>query len=70
MVEVYVFKTSVKKKDLNELEDILNSILPNSRWNFDLEDCDNILRIESETDISQLTCSRLKDKGYFCKELE
>ena len=70
MVEVYVFKTSVEQKDLDQLEMILNSILPYSRWNFDLEDCDNILRIESEIDISKITCSRLNAEGYLCEELE
>ena len=26
----------------------INKMLPNEKWNFDLEDCDKILRIDSE----------------------
>lgn len=49
---IYVFKTSVSNAlELESATIILKKILKTSKWNFDLEDCDNILRIDSEIDI-------------------
>jgi hypothetical protein len=46
---VEVFKTNVtSKKDANEIISILQILLPLAKINFDLEDCDNILRIEDK----------------------
>ena len=65
---VYVFKTSVDTKSkLESAVVVLNKLLPNIQWNFDLEDCDNILRIESEIEITDL----ILNYGIFdCIELE
>ena len=49
---IFVFKSSVKTKiQAKKLKPHIDNILPNAKWNFDLEDCDNILRIESEANI-------------------
>lgn len=46
MVEVY--KTNVtNQKQANEIVRKLNEKFPDYKVNFDLEDCDNILRVES-----------------------
>jgi hypothetical protein len=67
---IYVFKTSVKsEKDIRQLESYLNQIIPQIKWNFDLEDCDKILRIESKKNISTMVINFLSSKGYHCKEL-
>ncbi|TDW47291.1 hypothetical protein EV144_105310 [Flavobacterium sp. 270] len=65
---VYVFKTSVDTKSkLESAVIVLNNLLPSIKWNFDLEDCDNILRIESEIEITDL----ILNNGIFdCIELE
>ena len=44
---VSVFKTDIQKQELNRLIPALNSLSKIIRWNTDLEDYDNILRIES-----------------------
>ncbi len=67
---VYVFKTSITKTDLTEMTFILNNLLPDSKWNFDFDDIDNILRIESQHNISQQVISELIAKNYLCEELE
>lgn len=67
---VYVFKTSVKKRDLKLLKPILDRLLVNTEWNFDFEDCDNILRIESGSNISNMICTCLTELGYVCVELD
>jgi hypothetical protein len=50
---IYVFKTSVRTKiQAKSIEPHIDQILPNAKWNFDLEDCDKILRIDSEENVS------------------
>ena len=65
---IYVFKTSIDTKSKLELANtLLNELLPNAYWNFDLEDCDNILRIDSEAEINEMV---LKNDIFDCIELE
>ncbi|MEO6174732.1 MAG: hypothetical protein ABIP27_06245 [Flavobacterium circumlabens] len=65
---IYVFKTSVNTKSkLNLASELLSELLTDAQWNFDLEDCDNILRIDSETEITELF---LKNTVFDCIELE
>lgn len=65
---IYVFKTSVDNHSkLESASTLLYQLIPDSKWNFDLEDCDNILRIDSETEITDLVLNN----GFFdCIELE
>lgn len=66
---IYVFKTSVfTEKDIELIRPNIDE-LPHTRWNFDLEDCDNILRIDAPTEISEVVIQILHDKGFDCKEL-
>lgn len=65
---IYVFKTSVDTESKLALAtSVLDELLPNTLWNFDLEDCDNILRIDSENEISEML---LKNDIFDCIELE
>lgn len=67
---IYVFKTSVKTKNVvQQLKPYLNDIQPTIKWNFDLEDCDKILRIDSPTEISGTVIQLLQDKDFDCEEL-
>ncbi len=68
---ILVFKTSVKTKlQAKKLKPHIDRILPNRKWNFDLEDCDSILRIESEENISVMIIDLLNNHQYSCEELE
>lgn len=68
---IYVFKTTVQtKKSVKQITPKLNDLLPTSKWNFDLEDCDNILRIDSNSTISEIVIKLLQDNGFNCIELE
>lgn len=40
-----------------------------AQWNFDLEDCDHILRIESKRAIGHLIINLLHENGFECQEL-
>ena len=68
-MEIYVFKTSVQRTDFEVLKPILDSLIPRTKYNFDFEDCDQILRIESKRNVSNLVCNKLKKVGYHCEEL-
>lgn len=72
MKSVLVFKTSVtSKSEVNKLQPALNQLMhKNERWNFDLEDCDHILRVETLDPKPEKFITVIKREGYFCEELE
>lgn len=41
----------------------------NGCWNFDLEDCDKILRVETQSLHAPTITSLLKNQGFYCEEL-
>ena len=69
-MKVYIFKTSIRHQVIGSVDNIIRTLIPNTRWNFDLEDCDNILRVESRRDISEEICNGLAKFGFFCQELQ
>ena len=68
---VWVFKTSVNNKSrVKKIETMLdNFILPPGKWNFDLTDCDKILRIENQELCTASLISELNKAGFECEEL-
>jgi len=71
MKTVLVFKTSISSaKDVQKLQPFLNTVMmKNDLWNFDLEDCDNILRVETRQLKATLISKLLNNHGYTCVEL-
>jgi hypothetical protein len=68
---IYVFKTSVETDfQARQLKPHIDEILPKAKWNFDLEDCDKILRIDSEENIVLKVRDLLKIHSFYCEELE
>jgi uncharacterized protein YtpQ (UPF0354 family) len=68
---IFVFKTSVKTKmQIKKLKPHIDKRLPKAKWNFDLEDIDNILRIDSEENIVLIVIDLLHIHNYSCEELE
>jgi len=68
---IYVFKTSVKTKiEAKKLKPHIDKILPIAKWNFDLEDRDKILRIESEENVVSEITDLLNIHKFSCEELE
>lgn len=67
---VYVFKTSVKtKKQVKNIAYHLNSVAQITKWNFDLQDCDKILRVEAKNMDSRQICELMQSLEYHCSEL-
>ena len=71
MKTVLVFKTSVEgKRHIKALSPLLNQLINSfGRWNFDLEDCDNILRVETRYPNAAAIIILLKKQGFACEEL-
>jgi len=67
---VEVFKTDVR--EANQATHIVHKLrqhIPNSYINFDLEDCDNVLRVEAENIPVQSVIKLLNNSGYQCEVL-
>lgn len=68
---VEVFKTSVKcPVEAAILVKKLSQQLPACKINFDLSDCDNILRIEGEDIELPAIVTIMQDDNYECEVLE
>jgi hypothetical protein len=68
---IFVFKTSVKTKmQAKKLKPHIDEILPKAKWNFDLEDCDKMLRIDSEENIVLKIIGLLNIHEFNCEELD
>ena len=67
---VYVFKTNIKtKRQIIKLKPHIDRNFLDMKWNFDIEDCDKIFRIESEENILDVVLKIFQTLGYFCEEL-
>lgn len=68
---VEVFKTNVQcLEDARRVLQKLAVHFPEHRINFDLTDCDNILRVEGENILPCTIISLLGDSAYECTVLE
>ena len=68
---VEVFKTDVceEEKSLAIVKTLLQ-YFPDNKINFDLEDCDKILRIEGENILSEKIRELLNEAGHRCEVLD
>ena len=68
---VGVFKTNIDDLAMaGHIAKQLQLKLPKAEINFDLEDCDKILRIDHHCDIRSVVIKRMNEFGFFCAELE
>lgn len=70
MMIVEVFKTDVRELELSEL--LIQQLLdhfPDSLINFDMDDCDKILRVEAKTIMPEKIIAILNTNGYSCEVL-
>ena len=69
-MDVLVFTTSVSAPEqINKIQPLLTAVPHIEEWNFDLEDCDNILRIVSQDVSPRYIESLLNTAGFLCTEL-
>ena len=68
---VEVFRTNVRhKRQAKVLLNILSKQFPLFHMNFDLEDCDKILRVEGENICQEKIAGLVTENGYECGVLE
>ncbi len=68
---VEVFKTDVQKVwQAEKIIVVLQQVFPGSRINFDLEDCDKILRVEGRNICLEKIKTLLQGSGFACTILE
>jgi len=69
---ILVFKTSVENEsEVKKIAPMLDRLLEgNGSWNFDLEDCDRILRVVTEQKNVKDIALAVEKSGYYCEELE
>ncbi len=69
MNNVLVFSTSVcSLPEARSLAAVLDRLAGPLRWNFDLEDCDRILRVKSSVNPG-IVIAALHLQGFKCEEL-
>ena len=57
--------------DIHRVKPLLDRLIQtNDKWNFDLEDCDHILRVETWSTSASNIIDALENAGYRCEELE
>lgn len=68
---VLVFKTNIVEREIaDSLIQCISSIYPKALINFDLEDCDRILRVEGNGINANAIIKTLQEQGFECSELE
>ena len=70
-MNILVFKTNVsQERKIMELTPILDTMEGVIDWNFDLHDCDNILRVVTNALLPFQIENQILQAGYYCEELE
>ena len=68
---VEVFKTDVYEEERSlAIVQTLLQYFPDNKINFDLEDCDKILRIEGENILSERITELMNEAGHRCEVLD
>ncbi len=68
---IEVFKTNVKKTvQAKKVVDILLEHFPGNKINFDLHDCDKILRVEGKSFCAEKIMTLVIENGFSCNILE
>ncbi len=67
---ISVYKTSISDSDLIRIKPILDNLDKIHTWSIDLEDWENILRIESQYAIEKEIISALDALSVICIELD
>ena len=68
---VEVFKTNVQKKAQSKmLLCILSKAFPSFKINFDLSDCDKVLRVEGDNTEALRIMILVKEYGFNCEVLD
>ncbi len=70
-MEILIFRTDIKsKKKVKTIKPILNAQDYIHKWTIDLQDIDNVLRIEAKNKITeQKVMNLIRNKGFYIEEM-
>ncbi|MBK6731345.1 MAG: hypothetical protein IPG60_10410 [Bacteroidetes bacterium] len=69
-MQVEVFKTNITtQKEAKKIIALIKRLSPNLKTNFDLDDCDKILRIEGEVIDNIAIINLVTNLDYTCEDL-
>lgn len=67
---ISIYKTNIENSSqIQLLKKELDTLLGEENWNFDLDDCDRILRVETDSSLSNEITYILKSNGFEVTEL-
>lgn len=67
---ISIYKTNIENSSqIQLLKKELDTLLGEENWNFDLDDCDRILRVDTQNNISKLVIEKLNTMGFDCEEI-
>ena len=70
-MDILIFKTNLDNPLLvNRVQPVIQNIPGIRRWNVDIQDCDNVLRIEATKLSPRSVEAVLQNAGYYCVELQ
>jgi len=68
--EISIFRTSIRNdEDIESVQNMLNMVVGQNQWNFDLEDTDHILRIHANILVNAFLAQEVQKLGFACEEL-
>jgi hypothetical protein len=69
-MSVLVFRTDLHSSErVSDIKPLLENTNGVCRWNVDMHDCDNVLRIEALALSPRTIETIVQQAGYFCEEL-
>ncbi|MEO8239745.1 MAG: hypothetical protein ABI576_16700 [Flavobacterium sp.] len=69
-MNIEIYKTDIRtKEEASFITALLQFVISDCIMNFDLEDCDNILRIETNRDIKEMVYGVFNKQGFYCQQL-
>jgi len=70
-MNILIFKTNLHNPELvNRVKPVIQNMPGIQKWNVDIQDCDNVLRIEASELSAHMVEMVLQDAGYYCEELQ
>ena len=69
-MNIEIYKTDIRtKEEASFITALLQFVISDCIMNFDLEDCNHILRIETNRDIKEMVYRVFNKQGFYCQQL-
>lgn len=68
-MNILIFKTNIEKNRAGDISPVLNASGGIHKWSIDHEDCDKVLRVESEILTEYDVIDIVSTAGFHCEEM-